>query len=117
MPTRFTLNDVVDFCWANKRKRAFKGYTYEEVCRIVIYAANNGLLKTVEDDQGICGAAIFKAADKKVFVDFLVAVRGGFATFVDYYKREFPDHKLAAYRDNKLVTINSRILCQQLQKS
>ena len=115
--SRFTLEDVAQFCWENKKRRGFKGFSFEEVCKVIIIAAQKDMLKLVQDEHGICGVAVLRANDNKVFVDFLIAVRGGFKTFVDYYKKNFSGFLLQGERDGKVVTFNTRILCQHLQKT
>ena len=109
----FTLQEVVDFCWTNKKVRAFKGFSYHQVCKIIIFAANRDMLKLVQDDQGLCGVAVFYVKNDEVFVDFLVAVRGGFRTLVAYYKEHFHGKKIKGERDGVVVNFNPRILCQQ----
>lgn len=113
--SRFTLEDVVNFAWTNKGRRCFKGFSFEQVCKIVIIAAERGMLRLVEDELGLCGVAVIQSNDEVVRVDFLVAVRNGFRTFVDYYKKNYSNKQLLGERDGKMVNFNTRILCQRLQ--
>lgn len=107
----------MNFCWVHKSKRCFKGFPFEKVCAIVLIAADKGMLRLVEDEQGICGVAIIQSNETIVKVDFLVAVRSGFKTFIDYYKKFHNGKQLIGERDGQMVNFNTRILCQHLRRT
>lgn len=112
---RFTLEQVVDFCWANKGKRAFKDFTYEQVAFVVLKANQNKMLQLVQDNQGLCGVLIFRVQHDHLFIDYLVTVREGFLTFLDYYQRFFNHLPIRAERKGKILTYTNR-LCQPLRQ-
>lgn len=114
---RYTLEQVVDFCWTNKKRRAFKDMDYEKVARIILHASKTDKLRLVEDEQGLCGVMVFRVFDDSIFVDFLVTVRLGFFTFVKYYQDNYPGFNLYGERDGKRVKFNTKILCQHLART
>lgn len=114
---RYTLQDVLDFAWKHRGRRCFKDMDYSQVGKIILLADKYKNLRVVADEEGICGVVITRIDDKVVFVDFLVAVRNGFATFIEYLKLNFPNHELWAERKGRTVKLNTRILCQRLRQA
>jgi len=113
---QYTLKQVLDFAWEHKGRRCFKDMDYEVVASVILWASKNNFMLLVQDEKGLCGVSIHRTIDNQILqVDYLVAVRNGFKTFVKYYQDFFPGYTITAQRDGENVTINPRILCQQLR--
>lgn len=108
----FTLKDVADFCYENKRHKGFKNYGRRLVEQQIIEACDNNRLYIAADDIGICGVVIVSRqyAQKRLYIHHIVCVRHGFRTLMDEAFRQFPDFTIAGLRNSKLVTFNKRNL-------
>lgn len=107
---RYTLKDVVDFCYANKRSRAFKQCGYEEIAAAVINADLANKLVIAEDNLGICGCAIIteRPASRSVYVHQIVARRGGFVSLVNHALTKWPGYSISGYRKGAMMFYNER---------
>lgn len=108
----YTLKDLVDFCYKNKRHKGFREHTYERVAEQIVWAAKHNKLNLVEDQHGICGVIIatIYPARKIIYVHHIVAVRAGFKLLIKVAAMKYPDYEITGLRNSKLVTFNKRIL-------
>lgn len=112
IPQRFTLNDVVDFCYENKRHRGFSKFAKDEIAAHIIWANDNGKLSIVADSKGLCGVCTYSdyPASKSLYIHHIVTTRTGFPTFIAAAKHQFPDYTIKGLRSGKLITFNTRHL-------
>jgi hypothetical protein len=111
---RYTLEDVVDFCWDHKRNKGFKSYAYEQIAQHIIWAADNKRLIIVSDEQGLCGVCTYTNYPDRLYVHHIVATRSGFATLVIEAGKQFPELPIQGLRRSKLVTFPITKLCQTI---
>lgn len=102
--SRFRLSDVVDFCYANRKRRGFKDWSWTEIAGEIVYYDKHNQLHIVSDDQGICGVICISVAARQIFIHQIVCVRQGFPTLVAEWQKRYPDYTLAGLRDGKLKT-------------
>lgn len=108
----YTLRDLVDFAWENKKKHGFKGFNYEDIASEIHQAVLKNKLHYVADECGICGLAIATPyyASKRLYIHHIVATRSGLWTLLHYAKNKFPGFSLEGKRGKKIVTFNQRLL-------
>ena len=87
MHTRYTLKEVVDFCWKHKRNQ---DTLYEVLAKHIIWAADNEKLLLVADGEGLCGVGTYSDYPDRVYVHHVVAVRMGLLTLIHDIKERFP---------------------------
>ena len=109
---RFTLKEILEFCWNNRGKNGFKHFTKEEAAATIVSAANYNNLDTFYDDNGICGAIIYtaNAADRFVYVHHIFAIRGGFRSMIQEAFQRYPGYSVVGLRRQKDRTYNQRNL-------
>ena len=106
MSLTYTLKDVADFCYANRRRKAFKNWSYDEVaCEVVLFAQKDRLLH-VYDNQGICGVCLYslRFVSRVIFIHHIVAVRSGFKTMCKHAVETHPGFQIQGQRNTKIVT-------------
>ena len=110
--TRYTLKQVVDFCWQHRGKHGFHNYTYEEASRAILYAADDNGLLIVCDDHGICGVVSFEENHKgrSIFINHIFGIRDGFRTMIHECFKRYPGYSVAGFRGPKIVTYQPRNL-------
>lgn len=101
---RYTLKDVVDFCWNNKKHKGFKDHGYEHVADRVLWAADNGKLLIIEDNHGLCGICIFTRYPDWIYIHHIVATREGFRNIAADLAERFGRIPIKGLRSSKLVT-------------
>jgi hypothetical protein len=108
----YTLKEVAEFCYANKRQQAFRGCTFEQVARDVIRADRDNKLHIAADDIGLCGVVIAteQPATKRVYINQIVTVRRGFRILVEEAFKRFPDYSIAGIRYSTLKVFTKRNL-------
>ncbi len=110
---RFTLKQVLDFCWEYRGKHGFKTFTYAQAAGAIVDAANNrNSLHVVSDDLGICGAIIIteKAESCHIFIHHIFTTRLGFRTLIQEAFKRYPGYSVVGLRKQKQVTYNYRNL-------
>lgn len=115
---RYTLKDVTNFCYKNKRVKGFRAFEWDEVGETILWAADNGKLCFVVDGKGICGVVVFTVIKdfKRLYIHHIVAVRKGFRMLIDVAFRHFKDYSIVGMRNGKLITFNKRHLWATLAK-
>lgn len=105
----FTLRDVADFCLANRKSKAFPGFTEFEVFNEIILAANNGTLHIAADEIGLCGV-IIAHVDTTIYVNHIVCIRNGLSILLDEAFKRYPNLQITGSRNNTTKTFNKRNL-------
>ena len=101
---RFTLENVVNFCWKHKRNKGFKEHGYEQVGEQIVWAADNGKLLIVADDGGLCGVCVFTKYPDSIYIHHIVGTREGFRTIATEFVRRFSEIPIKGLRNSKLKT-------------
>lgn len=115
----YTVKDLVDFCWRNKKRNGFKKHTWEEIARHLIWAVENNKLHTMEDNTGICGVVVatFKEFSKAIYIHHIVAVHRGFEAFIQFAFERYPEYAIQGMRHGKLITFNKKHLWAIVHKA
>lgn len=104
---RFTLKQVVDFCYEHKKRKGFKDFAVEQIAEHIIWAADNGKLVVVWDRYGLCGVVTYSTRkDNMLYIHHIVACRNGFYTLIDRARQLYPGYVITGLRRSKLVTFN-----------
>lgn len=110
----FTLKDIVDFCYANKRKRAFKNHDYNDVARKIIWADEKHFLHYIEsaDHASITGVVIAEVhhAARTIFIHEIVGLRGAMAELAAEAFRRYPNFKIQGQRNGITKTFTKENL-------
>lgn len=113
----YTLKDIADFCYSNRRKKGFKGFTYQEVCEVVVWAADNEKLAYIHDDKDILGVCIYSIVVKTIYIHHIVCIRNGFKLLINHAKNLYPGFAISGLRNGKVVTFNKSYLWAILHKA
>ena len=100
MSTLYTLKDVAEFCYLNKKRRAFYHHCFNDVAKKVVDFDNRCGLTIVEDFLGICGVCLYqpKYNARIIYVHEIVCVRNGFKTLILKYAQDFPSFRVQGNR-------------------
>ena len=101
-PTRYTLKEIVDFCYLHKRERGFKGFNYLQIIQTIKYANDTNRLYVVHDEKGLCGVCTVDVCNPFLYVDHIVCVRNGFKTFIAEAQKRYPGLTITGLRRGKL---------------
>jgi hypothetical protein len=111
---RYTLEQVVDFCYEYKRINAFKNFDHHQVARRVLWATRCNRLYIAEDASGIslCGVAIagIFPASKTIYIYDIVCRGSGFRTLISEYRKLYPNFIIKGKRNNKIRSFNNNNL-------
>ncbi len=113
----YTLRNIVDFCAEHCGDKCFKGANYNGIAGEVIKAVTENRLISVEDDLGICGVCIYTPFHhfKSIFVNHVVARRGGFITLVAEARKLYPGWTIQGRRGDKVITYRHLWVTTQAQ--
>lgn len=122
-----TLGELVQFVLANRKGKAFIGFTEEQIASEILQAAEeNTMHYVIDNDKNICGIVIASKVEemKMMFIKNIITTKPfAIKYFVQRFKELFPEYRLRAQRwhgPNKsrcdLVDYNTNKLCDKLMK-
>ena len=107
-----TLNDIYEFCWKHKKRRAFKDMSRTEVQQAIVIAQRENKLYQVKNDKGIIGVCIasIRYATKHIFVHEIICKENAFKSFIQELYRKYPSYTVKGNRDKKPRTYTRKNL-------
>lgn len=116
---RYTLNELVEYAFLQRRGKAFYGWSREDITNAFIEGLENGtLLYSIDSNGAINGVVHAHRFDNTLFIcNILTTGKGVLAMFVRRFKMMFPGYSLEAERRHRRVQYNTPRLVQLLTKS
>ena len=122
-----TLGELVQFVLANRKGKAFIGFTEEQIASEILQAAEeNTMHYVIDNDKNVCGIVIASKVEemRMMFIKNILTTKPfALKHFVKRFKERFPDYRLRAFRWHgadktkcDLVDYNTDKLCNRLMK-
>lgn len=110
------IADVVEYILANRKNKAFAGWTPLEITSAVAKAiAERTFLYDVNNYGKICGLSIgYKSGTTIHITGILTTERESFKRLVQGFIRLYPDHTLSALRRDRFHTYNTKKFLQKV---
>lgn len=113
-----TLGEMVKFVLDNRKGNAFVDYSEELIANAINEAAkNNTMLYCLTEDGKICGLILARADDENKIMhvdDCLTKEKWCLKSFVNEFRKRWPNYKLTAARRKKFIEYNTTKLCNKI---
>lgn len=117
---RYTLKELVDYSFYNRRGKAFLGWTIQDITNAFIDSLQEGTLLYSVDERGNINGVVHATRfekDKVLFVGNILATgKGVLGQFVGRFKKMFPGYQLEAQRRQRHIKYRTGRLVKLLTK-
>ena len=101
-----SIGNIADWILRNRKNKTFKNQTFEQICHLLTYCANNLTMLCITEDNSIVGVVCCKKnIDTKVmFVYEILALKSGIIKqMLQWFRLNYPQYTLEAKRHGRFV--------------